>query len=471
MIRLTILHTNDLHARVAQLSRIAAAAKQIRREVTAAGDYCVLWDCGDAEDTILLESSMTKGRAMMEILRSAGYELEVLGNATPLRYGPQAVAGLALAYGRPLLCANMIDLATNQLVSGLAPYTLQAFGGITLGIIGLTAAFNAYAIFKLKLSEPNQILPGLIAEVRARGATTIVLLSHLGSKQDIALAEQLDGLDVIIGAHDHVVLNPPLIVNQTLIAQAGDYGRFLGRLDLTIDARGHIEQHHGQLIPIGEDLPFDPEVQQAFEIQRAYAQQLISRTIGSAATPIDLAHDRECAAGNLLADALRERLQAEVALALSGHWQTGLPAGEISVGAVYAACRSTANPGLVSLSGAQIMQFLREALKPDNMVHTPTGLRGQPVGMPHVSGLVVYYRPGVPDSIEVQIDQASLQLDRLYRVAATDMELSDFIGYLALPAEQIEYEVPTIMPEVLEDYLARHSPFTLADRRFFPAAD
>ncbi len=471
MTRLTILHTNDLHARVTQLSRIAAVAKHIRREVVAAGDYCALWDCGDAEDTILFESSMTKGRAMMEILHSAGYELEVLGNATPLRYGPQAVPGLAAAFGRPLLCANMIDPATGQLVGGLEPYALQTFGDVTLGIIGLTAPHYFYDIFKLKLGEPGQILPGLIADLRARGATPIVLLSHLGSKQDIALAEQIEGLDVIIGAHDHVVLNPPLIVNRTLIVQAGDYGRFLGRLDLDIDSRGHIDQHHGQLIPIGEGLPLDPEVQQAFEAQRAYVQQLIARIIGTAATPIDLAHDRECTAGNLLADALRERFQAEVGLALSGHWQSGLPAGEISVGALYAACRSTANPGYVALSGAQIMQFLREALKPGNMAHAPTGLRGQPVGTPHVSGLSVRYHPAALDSIQVQISQTPLQPDRLYRVASTDMELSDFIGYLALPAEQVEYEVPTIMPEVLEDYLARHSPFTLDDQRFFSTAE
>ena len=43
------------------------------------------------------------------------------------------------------------------------------------------------------------------------------------------------GIDLIIGAHDHVELNPPLVVNGTIIAQAGDYGRYLGRLDLEID--------------------------------------------------------------------------------------------------------------------------------------------------------------------------------------------------------------------------------------------
>jgi 5'-nucleotidase len=240
MIRVTILHTNDLHARVEQVFRIAAVAKQIKQEVAAGGGHCVLWDAGDAEDIILYESSMTKGRAMMALLRGADYDLETLGNATPLRYGPQAIAGLAEDFGRPLLCANMFEPEGDRLVAGLEPYTLRQFGELTVGVIGLTAAMPPYQGFKLKLGDPLQMLPRLIAEVRARGAQTIVLLSHLGSKQDRVLAEQIDGVDVIIGAHDHIELNPPLMIKHTIVAQAGDYGRFLGRLDLDLDPRRSI---------------------------------------------------------------------------------------------------------------------------------------------------------------------------------------------------------------------------------------
>jgi 2',3'-cyclic-nucleotide 2'-phosphodiesterase (5'-nucleotidase family) len=81
MTRLTILHTTNLHGRVEQVFRIAALARQIRQEVEAGGGHCALWDAGDAEDTILYESSMTKGRAVMALLRGAGYELEALGKS------------------------------------------------------------------------------------------------------------------------------------------------------------------------------------------------------------------------------------------------------------------------------------------------------------------------------------------------------------------------------------------------------
>jgi len=134
---------------------------------------------------------------------------------------------------------------------------------------------------------------------------------------------------------------------------------------------------------------------------------------------------------------------------------------------LYDACRSTANPGAAHLSGDQILQFLREALKPDNMQRSPNGMRGVPIGMPHVSGMSVRYHPARLDALEVEINREALQPDRLYRVAASDMELSDFIGYLPLPHESVTYELPTIMPEVLEDYLARHSPIGPFDQRFF----
>ncbi len=473
MTRLTILHTNDLHGRAEQVLRIATLARQIKQEVTAGGGYCVLWDAGDAEDTILYESSLTKGRAMLAILRGAGYELEALGNASPSRYGPQAIVGLADGFGRRLLCANMFDPATGQLVNGLEPYTLQTCGDVTLGIIGLTAVMRNYAaFFKLELREPAEMLPELIAEVRDHGARTIVLLSHLGSKQDMALAEQVEGLDVIIGAHDHVALNPPLLINQTIVAQAGDYGRFLGRLELDLDPRtGKVTHHWGELIPVTEEVASDPAARQVFEDQRAMVRQLTARVIGTAIHPIDLAYDRECVAGNLLADAVRERLQGEIGLALSGHWRSGLQKGDITIGALYDACRSTANPGVTQLTGNQILQFLREALKPGNMQQSPMGMRGVPIGMPHVSGLSVHYDPARPDMLDVKINRETLRPDRLYRVAASDMELSDFIGYLSLLPESITYEVPTIMAEMLEDYLTRHSPIGALDQRFFLLED
>ncbi len=455
MTKLTILHTNDLHGRIHQLMRIATVARRIRREVESSGGYCLFVDAGDAEDAILLESAMTKGSAVMAMLRGAGYELEALGNASPLRYGPQCVKALAEYFGRPLLCANMFDPDTQQLVEGLAPFSIRRFGDTTIGIIGLTDPMPQYSFFKMKLGDPLTMLPDLIDQVRSHGAQTIVLLSHLSSKKDQAVAEQITGLDLIIGGHDHKAFNPPLVANNTIIAQAGEHGRWLGRIDLEIEDAGKIIQHHGELIPIGEEIPIDLDTQAAVEAQRGRVHQLRQREIGVTSDPIEVAHDQECAAGDWLADVLRERTKSEVAVALSGHWNTGLEAGPITVGMLYAANRSSANPGRARLTGERLLHFIREALKPENMRRTPQGLRGVPIGFPHVSGMTVQIDN---DSIEAMIDGKPLQLDRTYLVGGTDLEFSDLVGYLNLPNEQVDYEVPTIVPEVLEEYIAAHTP-------------
>jgi 5'-nucleotidase len=458
MINLTILHTNDIHGRVQELERIASLVKQIRKEVETGEGYCLYLDAGDAEDTMLLESSLTKGSAMEAILRGAGCEYAALGNAIPIRYGHQAVADLAKHFGRPLLCANMKD-ESGKLIDGLEPFALESFDSLKVGLIGLTAPMSEYTtFFKLQMGDPMDVLPELIAEVRAQGAKTILFLSHLGSEADQEVAEKIQGIDVIIGAHDHRELNPPLVVKDTIIAQAGDFGRLLGRLDLTIDLlTGSMIQHTGTLIPITEDIPLDPETQTAVEAEQIRAQEMMNREIGVLQDSIEISEVSECAAGNLLADALLERVEgAQLALVL-GHWQNGLEAGTLSQGTLFSASRSTANPGRATLTGEQILKFLREALKPENAARKIRPLRGRPVGLPHVAGACVRYTENLQE-IEVEINGQPLEENQTYIVAATDMEFADYVNYLVIPFGQIQFEVPTIMPEVLEEYIVKHSP-------------
>jgi len=458
VINLTILHTNDIHGRVSQLVRIASLVRQIRQEVTAAGGYCLFLDAGDSEDTTLLESSLTKGSAMEAILRGAGCEHAALGNAIPLRYGYQAVADLAKHFGRCLLCANMKD-ENGRMVDGLIPFAIESFDSFQLGIIGLTAPMDEYrSFFKMHMDEPGDVLPELIAQARAQGAHTILFLSHLGSEVDKEMAEKIHGIDVIIGAHDHKEFNPPLVVKDTIIAQAGDYGRFLGRLDLGIDpATGKVIQHSGTLIPVTEDIPLDPEAQRAVEAEQARAQEIMNREVGILSEALESSEEHECSVGNLLADALLERMEGDQLALIVGHWENGLEAGPLTQGTLFSANRSTANPGKAELTGEQILQFLRAALKPENAAQTPRPLRGRAVGTPHIAGGCIRYSNDLTQ-IEVEIQSKPLDKNEKYMVASTDWEFSDLLNYLVIPVDQMEFEIPTIMPEVLEDYIAKHSP-------------
>jgi len=466
MIQLTILHINDLHGRVEQLARLASLARCIRNDVQATGGHCLFLDAGDVEDTALLESCLTKGSAMQAILRGAGCDWAALGNAIPLRYGPQAVAELGKGFGRPLLCANMFD-QHGRLADGLQPYTIENFDGFKVGLIGLTPPNDAYqTFFKLDVRQPLEVLPALVEQARGEGAKTVILLSHLGSPVDQQIAEAISGIDVIVGGHDHLKISPPMVVNHRrtgrplLIVQAGEFGQFLGRLDLSLDPQsGQVQQSQGELLPAIEGLPFDAATRAAMEVQRQRVEAMMQREIGYLTDPIELAAEGECSAGDLLADALIERVPgAQIGLVLAGHWSSGLEAGRLTQGRLYAANRSTANPARAELTGAQIRQFLSAALKAENAQRSLHALRGGQVGWPHVAGMHVRYDPENLERLEIWVGDEPLQAEQAYVTAATDMEFADYIGYLPLPISQFEFEVPTIMAEALEDYIVKRTP-------------
>ncbi len=462
MPKLTLLHTNDLHGRQGQVARIGTLVRQIRAEVGISGGACLYFDAGDCEDTVLLESALTFGAAMDGVISSAGCDQTALGNANPIRYGPQSLVRMAASFGKPILCANLVwNDGTRP--EGMAPFAIHEAGGIKIGVIGLTAFMpDVYRIYKAKMLPAEEILPLMIDELHSQGASLIVLLSHLGLNLDRKVAETICGIDVIIGGHSHDRVSPPLQVKDTLIVQAGEYGQMLGRLDLELEnCSGRILNSTHTLIPVEDSIPEDERVLAEIEKQSMVVQALMQEEIGEIRVPVTLAVTEQCSAGNLLADALLDYFpEADTAMILAQHWKTGLEAGVITKGGVYAANRSTGNPAKVKLSGEQIKTFLREGMKPEHMLQTRKPWRGHKACMPHVSGMHVIVNPDDLDDMEIYIDHKRIGPTDRFIVATSDLEISKHLNYLPIPDEKIEYEVPTILPQVVEKYIRRHTPIT-----------
>jgi 2',3'-cyclic-nucleotide 2'-phosphodiesterase (5'-nucleotidase family) len=460
MTRITLLHTNDIHGRVHQLARISGLVKQIKQETSSAGGYCFYLDAGDSEDTVLLECSLTKGSIMGTILRAAGCDVMTMGNALPIRYGAGVMKAEADNFGQPILCANLLE-ADGSPIAGLEPYRLLQCGNLKIAVIGLTAPLTVYeSLYKLQVFQPEDILADLVKRVHSEGAQFVIALNHLASPKDLKLAEMTAGLDVIIGGHDHQILYPPRREKDCLVVQAGEHGKYLGRLNLDIDDRsGRVLEYSGELIPVTEDLPEDEDVVEAIRFENLRTEKLMSHIVGKTEFPIDLAFDRECAAGDLLADALVTRFaDAQFSIVLAGHWSAGLPAGEITARALFSAIRSTANPARVELTGSQVVDLLKKALQPENAARELHALRGIPLGWPHVSGLELAWDGRNVDTLEVFYNGVLLDPKQKYFVVGTDTEFSDGVDYLVLPDEFVQFEIPTIIPEVLQDYLSRLSP-------------
>ena len=178
------------------------------------------------------------------------------------------------------------------------------------------------------------------------------------------------------------------------------------------------------------------------------------------AVPLDFATDRECGVANLLADALRQRMDADVGVLVAGQAFSGpLPAGPLRRATLWDACPSPANPGVVMLTGSQLVEMVARGLDPERAAERPNPLRGRARGLMHLSGALV--RDG-----RLIVGGQLVEPEREYRVAGSDFEFETDWGYTDSDWNlHPSYDVPTILREALEEYLTTHSPVNVESGR------
>jgi len=475
--QLTILHTNDLHGRVHELTVLSAMAKRVRAEVLAAGGGVLLVDAGDAEEKSLLESDVTKGAAVAALLKAAGYQAMAVGNGAALSYGPQCLEAIAAAASFPVLAANLTWAQSGELVQGTTAATLLTVAGVRIGLIGLAPTFKFWPLFGLHVPQGIEEVRRWRDDLKAQGTAVIVVLSHQGSRSDRELAQAVTGLDVIIGGHAHEVLPEGLWEGETLICQAGDYGRFLGRVDLQVDvASGRVTRKQARLLPLDEEMDPDPIVMAEWQRQQERVARMLQQPLGETLAPFPYDPLQESPMGNFLADVLRERMTTQAAICISGSLNHGLPGGVITLGDMCRSCSSPGNPARTMLTTAQLREFLDLGLGAERARVRPLFLRGRQLGLLAVSGLRVEADPAAPQGQRigrVWVGGELAQEGQSYSVAATDFEMAG-MSYqgpheqvpgvsFTIPAENVEYELPTVLREAMEDYLRLHSPVAPPD--------
>lgn len=451
---LIILHTNDIHGRVEGLARIATLVEQIRTENP---DVPVLFfDAGDIEETSRRLSNLTKGAAMHRLLSLAGCDAAAVGNGGMMRYGYQVLQDYAVVARYPQVLAN-VRMSDGSPLPGIQFTALLQVGAMHLGLIGITIDLvdgdNMYEnYFGLRVLPALTVTRELAAELRQNGADAVILLSHMGLDTDRKLAADLQGdVYIIIGAHSHHLLPEGERVGRVLIAQAGNYAEHLGRLDVASDG-GQLTVQRTSVLSITERIQPSSHILAEIDIIEAEIERYLGEVVGELAETLDFATDRECGVANLMADMLREHMEAEVAIITASVAFTGpLPAGPLHRETLWDVCSSSANPGVVTMTGAQLEAVVARGLDPELAKDSPQAFRGLARGLVHLSGASV--RKG-----QLLVGNQPIEAAREYRVAGSDWELEPYGGYTD-PAWRLRprYEAQTILREALEPYIVTHS--------------
>ncbi len=283
--KLTILHTNDLHARLLPddngAGGFAQLATALRRETTGC-TWCLVLNAGDNVQGTPV-STLFRGLPVFQILSRFAPDVSTLGNHE-FDYGWPRIREFLRAADFPIVSANVQD-ASGRLLTRDA-YVIRTVNGLRVAVIGaLTADLSGIAF--PKDVGPWKALPVLetvrryAAEVRDR-ADLIVVLGHISSAEEDALLAQASEVGVIVSGHTHAGLTAPKQNGQRLVVRVRSYGVELGRLDLQIDtARKTPVSSAWKRIPIdSRTLPPATDVARVIEPWEARVSKAVNVPIG-----------------------------------------------------------------------------------------------------------------------------------------------------------------------------------------------
>ena len=376
---LTILQINDLHGylephaefiRTASgmecrtlggLARIGGLFDRVRAEVGA--DHVLALDNGDTFHGTFLPVT-TGGEAMIPMMNALA--LDAMTAHWEFAYGPAGFKRLAAKLDYPVLAINCFDKATGELV--FAPYKVLTRAGLRLGVVGLACpivdktmppSYSEGVQFTNGVDE----LPGWIDHLRTvERVDLLIVLSHLGYPQDVALAKRINGIDVLVSGHTHNRMYAAIVENGAIIFQSGCHGSFVGRLDLTVED-GRIVGHHHQLIPVDATIADNPGLATMIEAALAPHRATLEEVVGQTETPLDRYTMLQSSMDAVLLDAIAAASGREIAFSNGWRYGAPIPPGPITIGDLWNIIPTNPPVSVVDLTGQEMLDMLEANLE------------------------------------------------------------------------------------------------------------
>lgn len=318
--KLTILHTNDMHSRLLGFAPtseytpfsinddqtrggFARLAHLIKERTGQNPEETLVLDAGDFLMGTLFHTLETKEGFQLRLMKRMGYDMVALGNHE-FDFGVDKLAQIiasAKVKGEipPLLLSNiefnpnetkddlLMDLYKNDIIKR---YRVIEKNGIRIGffsLMGVDAANVAPFVEPARFTDYLETAGELTEYLRnVEKVDLIICLSHSGvakdkkgnwTGEDVELASQVPGIDIIISGHTHTHIFEPIIVNGTPIVQAGSEAQFLGQLNIEKDADGW-KVLSSELMVIDDKIPGDPLIQALID---EYQDKISNEVLGS----------------------------------------------------------------------------------------------------------------------------------------------------------------------------------------------
>ena len=303
-------------------AKVATVSKIFKKQ-TKGNIRSLLIHAGDAYSPSLL-SGMDKGKSTVDMLNAIGVDYMVLGNHE-WDFGPKVTRERVWQSNFPILASNVID-SEGLPVDGTVRTAMEVIGPFRVGLLGLVTQNTK----DVSSPETDQFLPimdtakELAKKLKDQGANLIVALAHLDFVEDMEILQS--GLvDVLLSGHDHYHIF--FDNGKDVWLDAGEDGEKVGVLDVHMKSymkRGkkrfswEADMRYVDTKNIKEDSAIASKVKSYEDLLGKELDVKIGKTVSELDSRKKTVRTEEAAIGNLIIDAMREGVNAEIGITNGG---------------------------------------------------------------------------------------------------------------------------------------------------------
>ena len=371
-------------------------------------------------------SDIFQGYIDIEAMNRLGYDAMALGEHE-FDYGVGILKQRISEAKFPVLCANVTYSDTGKPFT--KPYTIIERDGLKIAIIGLVTGDLDKRVAPenftgLSVADPIETARVLVPQLQQQ-AELVFCLTHLGVNEDIKLATQVPGINLVVGGMSNSELQDGIYALDALIVQAGMFGRNVGQLKLSFEHgdQGRLKMRFCQndlVLMDGRYADNTNYISWLNSFQPQF-QEKMGTLVGNSAARMDnrMVGSFETELGNYVCDVLKDSLGADAALLPASFFNSAMPNGVITLGDLFMLMPFDHYGVIVNLTGAELQQVMNEAA--NNL--------GKP-GFSQVSGVSFDLYGG--KAYEVAISDQKIDPYGRYKLATSDYLASGALGYATL---------------------------------------
>jgi 5'-nucleotidase / UDP-sugar diphosphatase len=361
-------------------------------------------------------SAVTKGYSQIEILNLIKPDFFVIGNHE-FDYGWQTIQNYLKDIKFPIYGGNLVDEKNGK---PLLPLTrILNINGEKVALIGVTTYELETLVIKenlagIKVIHPNQTVKKELERLKNEGVSIFVAVTHQGLDNDIKLAEAVPELDLIIGGHSHTYLSRPKMVGKTRIVQAASAGRYIGVVTFDIE-NGEMERFDYKL----------EEVRTAGRVPSADVAALVEKQEAALRAELDVVigtlkkdwqrRGIQSNIGQWQAEAMRQKMRADLAFQNNGGIRKDMQAGEIKVRDIWEISPFSNTMNTFTLTGQELLNILNKMAQSGNFMQ--------------MAGISFTFHENDKKVSKVKIGNKNLNLKKRYTVVTNNYVISQSDKY------------------------------------------